>query len=82
MTSLKRLRTQIDQLDESLLRLLNQRGKLVQSVGRIKERRKQSVFVPSRERILRILATMGWKLRASIRSCGSGRHGWASPNRT
>ncbi len=50
MASLKRLRTQVDKLDQSLLNLLNQRGKLVQHIGALKEKYGQSIFVPGRER--------------------------------
>lgn len=52
MASLKKLRAHIDQLDESLLRLLNERGRLVESIGRLKQKNSQSVFVPSRENSL------------------------------
>ncbi len=52
MASLKRLRTQVDQLDQSLLDLLNQRGKLVQHIGVLKQKNGQSIFVPGRERAL------------------------------
>ncbi len=48
--SLKKLRTRIDRLDWSLLNLLNERGLLVQSIGAIKEKTRQSVFAPGRER--------------------------------
>jgi len=52
MASLKHLRNQIDRLDQSLLKLLNQRGRLVQDIGVLKERNGQSIFAPSREREL------------------------------
>ena len=52
MSSLSALRKRIDRLDESLLRLLNQRGGLVREVRAIKEKRGQSIFSPSRERDL------------------------------
>jgi len=52
MSSLKHLRTQVDRLDQSLLDLLNQRGKLVQHIGALKQKSGQSIFVPDRERLL------------------------------
>jgi len=50
MASLQRLRTLVDKLDQSLLDLLNQRGKLVQHIGALKQKNGQSIFVPGRER--------------------------------
>jgi chorismate mutase / prephenate dehydratase len=52
MSDLKAIRKRIDELDESLLALLSQRGKLVQDVASIKEKSGQSIFVPGRERDL------------------------------
>jgi len=52
MATLQHLRKRIDALDRSLLELLNQRGKLVQSVGALKLKNGQGVFVPGRERAL------------------------------
>jgi chorismate mutase / prephenate dehydratase len=52
MASLKKLRDHIDRLDQSLLKLLNERGHLVESVGKLKEKNSQAVFVPSREKNL------------------------------
>lgn len=52
MKSLKHLRSKIDRLDNGLLKLLNQRGQLVQEVAALKARSGQSVFVPGRERNL------------------------------
>src|SRR5688572_29383626 len=52
MNSLKKLRNQIDHLDESLLKLLNERGDLVKAIGQLKEKSSQAVFVPSREQLL------------------------------
>ena len=52
MASLKKLREQIDRLDESLLKILNERGQLVESIGALKEKSSQGVFVPSREQLL------------------------------
>jgi chorismate mutase/prephenate dehydratase len=50
--SLKSLRRRIDQLDQSLLGLLTQRGRLVKEVGEFKRKNGQSVFAPDREREL------------------------------
>jgi chorismate mutase/prephenate dehydratase len=50
MKSLKKLRTRIDRLDQSLLALLNQRGELVQAIGSLKAKNGASVFAPGRER--------------------------------
>jgi chorismate mutase/prephenate dehydratase len=52
MPSLKKLREQIDRLDEQLLKLLNDRGRLVENIGALKGKSGQSVFVPSREQSL------------------------------
>jgi len=50
--NLSRLRTQIDSIDQSLLRLLNERGQLSQRVGSLKAETGQAVFSPGREREL------------------------------
>src|SRR3954471_13453231 len=52
MATLKKLRQQIDRVDESLLKLLNERGRLVESVGALKQKNRQAVFVPSGEKTL------------------------------
>ncbi len=39
----------IDQLDEELLRLLSDRGRVVQAIGAIKRKNGDSIFVPGRE---------------------------------
>src|SRR4051812_34266658 len=52
MASLKKLRDHIDRLDETLLKTLNERGRLVESIGRLKQQNSQAVFVPSREKSL------------------------------
>jgi chorismate mutase/prephenate dehydratase len=52
MTSLKKLRKHIDQVDQSLLDLLTRRARLVKDVGSIKEKNGQSIFAPDRERAL------------------------------
>jgi chorismate mutase/prephenate dehydratase len=49
-TTLPELRQAIDALDEELLRLLNQRARLVQEVGALKAQLKQPFYVPERER--------------------------------
>ena len=46
---LRAVRRRIDQLDEQLLRLVNQRARLALAIGRIKKRRKWPVFDPARE---------------------------------
>jgi len=54
---LRAVRRQIDQLDEQLLRLVNQRARLALEIGRIKQRRKWPVFDAAREAaVLRHLA--------------------------
>ncbi len=50
--SLKKLREHIDKIDESLLKLLNERGRLVEGVGQQKEKSGRGIFVPSREKSL------------------------------
>jgi len=47
--SLEHLRQQIDQLDEQLLAVLNERGRLVKQVGETKEKKGTPVFAPGRE---------------------------------
>src|SRR3954451_22370676 len=47
---LPELRQAIDALDDELLRLLNERARLVQEVGAIKAQLKQPFYVPERER--------------------------------
>jgi len=44
------LRRQIDDVDSAILRLLNDRARLVQSVGALKEARNAPVYAPDRER--------------------------------
>jgi chorismate mutase / prephenate dehydratase len=48
--TLPELRQAIDALDDELLRLLNERARMVQEVGRIKAQLKQPFYVPERER--------------------------------
>ncbi len=49
MASLQHLRKKIDRLDEGLLRLLNERGQLVKSIGNLKKKSGQPIFMPGRE---------------------------------
>jgi len=50
MKELNDIRKRIDRLDQRLLRLLNARGRLVQDVGQLKNRRRQAIFAPHREK--------------------------------
>jgi chorismate mutase/prephenate dehydratase len=50
MAKLPDLRKGIDDVDNELLRLLNERARLVQEVGKIKAELKQPFYVPDRER--------------------------------
>lgn len=55
--NLKPLRDQIDAIDKQILELLNQRGRLAQQVGNVKEKTNASVYRPEREaQVLRSLA--------------------------
>jgi chorismate mutase / prephenate dehydratase len=49
-TTLPELRIAIDGIDDELLRLLNERARLVQEVGKLKSELKQPFYVPDRER--------------------------------
>ncbi|MFP4473365.1 MAG: prephenate dehydratase [Candidatus Omnitrophota bacterium] len=48
--ALNEYRKKIDQLDEKIVRLLNQRAKAAQEIGHLKARDRKGVYVPSRER--------------------------------
>lgn len=48
--SIERERTAIDEIDDQILALLNQRAKLALAIGRHKRRRAQAQFSPARER--------------------------------
>ncbi len=48
--ALKKLREQIDRIDDRILELLNQRAAVVLAVGKAKEGRQKSFYVPSREK--------------------------------
>ena len=50
--ALQKLRKKIDCLDESLLRLLNERARVVLEVGRVKNLQKKEIYVPERENLL------------------------------
>ncbi len=50
--SLEMLRSSIDQLDSELLKLLNKRAKCVIKIGKIKQKEKQDILVPLREKEL------------------------------
>ena len=50
MANLPELRQAIDAVDDELLRLLNERARLVKEVGELKARCKQPFYVPDRER--------------------------------
>ncbi len=57
MEDLKALRDAIDSLDGRLLELLNERARLAQAIGRIKERNGRPVYAPERaEQLIRALA--------------------------
>lgn len=48
--SLEKLRKEIDEIDEKILNLLNQRAKLAIEIGKIKNENKASIFDPIREK--------------------------------
>ena len=48
--SLNELRKKIDALDEKIVKLLNQRAKFSQAIGRHKARKQAGIYVPARER--------------------------------
>ena len=50
--SLEMLRSSIDELDGELLKLLNKRAKCVIKIGKIKQKEKQDILVPLREKEL------------------------------
>ena len=56
LDQLSRLRDSIDALDAQLIDLLNERARLAQEIGRIKERAGRPVYVPGRaEQLMRRL---------------------------
>jgi chorismate mutase/prephenate dehydratase len=50
MEEIKRLRAEIDVIDEEILRLLNKRAKLAKSIGEIKKQLNLEIHSPERER--------------------------------
>ncbi|MCB1224620.1 MAG: chorismate mutase [Verrucomicrobiales bacterium] len=50
--SLEQARIQIDEIDQQLIRLLNQRAELVHEIGRIKRQDGLDIYVPGREEML------------------------------
>jgi len=50
MKKIDELRKKIDEIDEKLIELLNKRAELVKEVIEIKEKKKKSIFDPSREK--------------------------------
>jgi chorismate mutase/prephenate dehydratase len=48
--SIEQLRREIDQLDDQIIRLLNQRAKFAVEIGRIKRADGSALHVPSREK--------------------------------
>ncbi len=59
LDQLGKLRRSIDEIDENLLCLLNQRAHLAQEIGRIKERHGRPVYAPERaEQLLRRLVSL------------------------
>src|SRR6266545_1515041 len=50
--SLDQLRTRIDQLDEQIIALLNQRAQIVVQIGRLKQQQNQPIYAPDREKVV------------------------------
>ena len=50
--SIEKLRSQIDEVDTDLLKLLNERAKCVIKIGKIKQKEKKDISVPLREKEL------------------------------
>jgi chorismate mutase / prephenate dehydratase len=48
--SLEGLRSEIDSLDSKIVKLLNERAKVVQKIGEIKKQISAQVYVPNREK--------------------------------
>ena len=64
---LKNLRTQIDRLDDEILSLLNERMRLVQSIGELKNKQNSTIYRPERERAIlsrleELSRTQKWRL--------------------
>ncbi|WP_457644725.1 prephenate dehydratase [Persephonella sp.] len=49
---LEELRNKIDQIDEQILKLLNERARLAQEVGHVKKKHNLPIYVPSREKAI------------------------------
>lgn len=49
LEDLVRCRDDIDELDRALLRILNQRTRIVEKIGRIKQELKLAIYEPKRE---------------------------------
>ncbi|MGA1862097.1 prephenate dehydratase [Deferribacter thermophilus] len=52
MDRLNDLRKEIDKIDEQILKLLNERAKLVIEIGKIKKEQNKPLYVPSREKAI------------------------------
>ncbi|MCI0354052.1 MAG: chorismate mutase [Acidobacteria bacterium] len=50
--TLTRFRKKIDQLDRRLVRMLNQRARAAQQIGRLKRRTRMAIYEPKRERVI------------------------------
>lgn len=50
MEEIKRLRAEIDRIDDTILELLNKRARLVIDIGRLKAENKREFYAPERER--------------------------------
>lgn len=48
--NLRELRNKIDRIDKTIVKLINERTKLVVQIGRLKAKKKTGVYVPNRER--------------------------------
>lgn len=46
---LQEFRSRIDAVDRSILLLLNERGKIVEQIGRVKQKAKMPIYEPRRE---------------------------------
>jgi len=49
---LEKLRERIDQIDEEILKLLNERAKIAKEIGEIKKQKNMEIHVPERERAI------------------------------
>lgn len=47
--NLKTLRAKVDRIDDQILKLLRQRGKMAVSIGKVKRANGQKIFAPHRE---------------------------------